>query len=120
MHIGYIPKDNVIGLSKLPRIADMFSRRLQIQERLTKEVAHAIMETLKPQGVAVVMEWEQDLYEPFAEFQAEYGALERRFLADALDDIFGSEQQQARPSTDTASAPPSSSSPTTPSRRPSR
>ena len=56
MHIGYIPKDNVIGLSKLPRIADMFSRRLQIQERLTKEVAHAIMEILKPQGVAVVME----------------------------------------------------------------
>ncbi|KAK0383682.1 hypothetical protein NLU13_9593 [Sarocladium strictum] len=56
MHIGYIPKDNVIGISKLPRIADMFSRRLQIQERLTKEVAHAVMETLKPQGVAVVME----------------------------------------------------------------
>jgi GTP cyclohydrolase I len=56
MHIGYIPKDNVIGLSKLPRIADMFSRRLQIQERLTSEVAHAIMETLNPQGVAVVME----------------------------------------------------------------
>lgn len=56
MHIAYIPKDSVIGISKLPRIAEMFSRRLQIQERLTKEVANAIMEVLKPQGVAVVME----------------------------------------------------------------
>jgi len=56
MHIGYIPNNAVIGISKLPRIAEMFARRLQIQERLTKEVAHAIMEILKPQGVAVVME----------------------------------------------------------------
>ncbi|KAM7198942.1 GTP cyclohydrolase 1 [Rhypophila sp. PSN 637] len=56
MHIGYIPNNAVIGISKLPRIAEMFARRLQIQERLTKEVANAIMEILKPQGVAVVME----------------------------------------------------------------
>ncbi|KAF9877245.1 hypothetical protein CkaCkLH20_05511 [Colletotrichum karsti] len=56
MHIAYIPKNQVIGLSKIPRIAEMFSRRLQIQERLTKEVANAIMEILQPQGVAVVME----------------------------------------------------------------
>lgn len=56
MHIGYIPSDTVLGLSKLPRIAEMFARRLQIQERLTKEVADAIMEILNPQGVAVVME----------------------------------------------------------------
>ncbi|KAL6411866.1 putative GTP cyclohydrolase I [Ilyonectria robusta] len=56
MHIGYIPHNTVIGLSKLPRIAEMFSRRLQIQERLTKEVARTVMDILKPHGVFVVME----------------------------------------------------------------
>src|SRR5690348_1725590 len=56
MHIGYIPSGTVIGLSKLPRIAEIFSHRLQIQERLTNEVAHTIEEILEPQGVAVVME----------------------------------------------------------------
>ncbi|KAJ0103738.1 hypothetical protein J7T55_011008 [Diaporthe amygdali] len=56
MHIGYVPSGTVIGLSKLPRIAEIFCRRLQIQERLTKEVATAIMDILAPRGVAVVME----------------------------------------------------------------
>ncbi|CUS09483.1 unnamed protein product [Tuber aestivum] len=56
MHIGYIPNNKVLGLSKFARIAEMFARRLQLQERLTKQVAMAIDEILQPQGVAVVME----------------------------------------------------------------
>lgn len=55
-HIGYIPNDKVIGLSKLPRIVDMYSRRLQLQERITAQIAGAINEILRPKGVAVVME----------------------------------------------------------------
>ena len=55
-HVGYLPNGKVIGLSKIPRIVDMFSRRLQLQERLTSQVANTLEEVLKPIGVAVVME----------------------------------------------------------------
>ena len=55
-HIAYLPRDRVVGLSKIPRLVDVFSRRLQIQERLTNQIAQVIEETLKPLGVGVVLE----------------------------------------------------------------
>lgn len=55
-HIGYIPDGKVLGLSKLARVVDMFSRRLQIQERLTDEIANAIMNSVEPLGVGVIIE----------------------------------------------------------------
>ncbi len=55
-HIAYIPDGKVIGLSKIPRLVDVFARRLQVQERLTQEIANEINRILKPKGVAVVLE----------------------------------------------------------------
>ncbi len=54
--VGYIPKKKIIGLSKIPRIVDTFARRLQVQERLTSQIAECLMENLDPQGVGVVIE----------------------------------------------------------------
>ncbi len=55
-HVAYIPNQKVVGLSKLARIVDMYARRLQVQERLTRQVAEALQEALQPRGVAVVLE----------------------------------------------------------------
>ena len=55
-HIAYIPKGKIVGLSKLPRLVEVFARRLQVQERLTEQIAGAVDDVLKPQGVGVVIE----------------------------------------------------------------
>jgi GTP cyclohydrolase IA len=55
-HVAYIPDGHIVGLSKIPRIVDVFARRLQVQERLTEEIASALEDTLKPTGVGVVIE----------------------------------------------------------------
>lgn len=55
-HVAYIPKGKVLGLSKIPRIVDMFARRLQVQERMTTQIAECLETALRPQGVAVVLE----------------------------------------------------------------
>lgn len=56
VHVAYLPKDKVIGLSKIPRIVDMFARRLQLQERLTTQIAQAVSEVISPRGVGVLIE----------------------------------------------------------------
>ena len=55
-HIAYMPSHKIVGLSKIPRLVEMFSRRLQVQERLTTQIAHTLQEILQPRGVAVVIE----------------------------------------------------------------
>ena len=55
-HVGYLPRNNIVGLSKIARVVELYARRLQLQERLTQEIATALMDTLKPHGVAVVIE----------------------------------------------------------------
>jgi GTP cyclohydrolase I len=57
-HIAYIPDGKIIGLSKIPRIIDMFGRRLQVQERMTHQIAETINDVLSPKGVAVILEGE--------------------------------------------------------------
>ena len=55
-HVAYVPNGKVIGLSKIPRLVDVFARRLQVQERLTTQIAEAINDAIHPQGVAVILE----------------------------------------------------------------
>lgn len=57
-HVGYIPMDRVVGISKLARLVDVFAKRLQVQEKMTAQIANVLMEVLRPQGVAVVLEGE--------------------------------------------------------------
>jgi len=56
VHVGYLPNHKIIGLSKIPRIVDMFARRLQVQERLTQQIAECINAVLQPRGVGVIVE----------------------------------------------------------------
>jgi GTP cyclohydrolase I len=56
VHVAYVPSGRVIGLSKIPRLVEMYSRRLQVQERMTTEIADAIVEAIEPQGVGVIVE----------------------------------------------------------------
>ncbi|MDA2938127.1 GTP cyclohydrolase I FolE [Acidobacteria bacterium AH-259-A15] len=55
-HVGYVPSNKIIGLSKIPRLVDMFARRLQVQERLTQQIADTIQEQINPKGVGVIIE----------------------------------------------------------------
>jgi len=57
-HVGYIPNDKIVGISKIARMVDIFAKRLQVQERMTNQIADTLMEVLKPKGVAVVVEAE--------------------------------------------------------------
>ena len=57
-HVGYIPTDRVVGISKLARLVNVFAKRLQVQEKMTAQIANVLMDVLRPRGVAVVMEGE--------------------------------------------------------------
>jgi len=57
-HVAYVPRRHIIGLSKIPRVVEVFAKRLQVQERLTQQIANALIEVLDPQGVMVIIEGE--------------------------------------------------------------
>lgn len=80
-HVGYLPTNKVVGISKLARVVHGFARRLQIQEKLTAEIAEAIQDILEPQGVGVVIEAEHSCMTFGFCAQARRGAICRRALA---------------------------------------
>lgn len=98
-HVGYLPRGKIIGLSKIPRIVDVFARRLQVQERLTSQVAACLMEKLNPLGVGVVMEsyhlcmmmrgvekQNSDTVTEFSHGVAELNVIEQQRMWSALED----------------------------------
>ena len=92
IHVGYIPGRRIIGLSKIPRIVEVFARRFQVQERLTEQVADALVDTLEPKGVVVVTEAQHlcMAMRPRAEARVGHeGARDARLLRGALGDDAG-------------------------------
>ncbi len=85
-HVAYIPNKRVVGISKLARIVDTFSRRLQVQERLTSEIAGAIEKAVKPKGVAVMIEAVHSCMSMRGVRKSNVGTVTTRFLGDFKDD----------------------------------
>jgi GTP cyclohydrolase IA len=85
-HVAYIPDGKVIGLSKIPRIVDMYARRLQVQERMTTEIAEFLQETLHPKGVAVIVEGQHMCAMMRGVKKSETSMLTRKFLGQFKDD----------------------------------
>ncbi len=73
VHVAYLPKDKVIGLSKIPRIVNMFARRLQLQERMTQQIAEAVADVISPRGVAVLVEAQPLLHDDAGRGEAAFG-----------------------------------------------
>ena len=85
-HVAYIPDGKVIGLSKIPRIVDMYARRLQVQERMTSEIAGFLQDTLHPKGVAVIVEGQHMCAMMRGVKKSETNMLTRKFLGQFKDD----------------------------------
>jgi GTP cyclohydrolase I len=85
-HVAYIPDGKVIGLSKIPRIVEMYARRLQVQERMTSEIAQFLQDTLQPKGVAVIVEGQHMCAMMRGVKKSETNMLTRKFLGQFKED----------------------------------